>query len=234
MADVLHMLANSRQSTGKGAARAARREGQIPGVIYGAGKDPVHVTITEKILMKELHGPFYSSLYDIEIEGANKERVLPRDVQFHPVTDRPEHVDFLRVSARTKVTVNVPILIVNEEQSPGLEEGGVLNVVRHEVELACRADAIPNEIEIDLTGKAIGDSVHISEVSLPDGVEPTITDRDFTIVTVAAPTIYTEPEPEEEEELEGEESEEGVEGEESEEGAEGGESEGGEEDAKEE
>ena len=112
MADVLHMLANSRQSTGKGAARAARREGQIPGVIYGAGKDPVHVTITEKILMKELHGPFYSSLYDIEIEGANKERVLPRDVQFHPVTDRPEHVDFLRVSARTKVTVNVPILIV--------------------------------------------------------------------------------------------------------------------------
>jgi large subunit ribosomal protein L25 len=136
-------------------------------------------------------------------------------VQFDPVTDRPLHVDFLRVSAATSVTVQVPVNFLNEEESPGLKRGGLLNVVRHEIEMNCRADAIPSSIDIDLTGLDIGDSIHISMISLPEGVEPTITDRDFTVATIAAPTVVQEEAAEEEE---GEELVEGVEGE-AEEGA---------------
>jgi len=209
MAEVSIIAAERRERAGKGPARAARRAGRVPGVIYGAKKDPAMVTLDPRDLDRELNtGGFMATIYDVQIEQ-DKERVLPRDVQFDPVTDRPIHVDFLRVSATTSVTVQVPVNFLNEEESPGLKRGGLLNVVRHEIEMTCRADAIPSTIEIDLTGLDIGDSVHISMISLPDGVAPTITDRDFTVATIAAPTVVQEAEEAEE----GEELEEGVVGE---------------------
>ena len=209
MAEVSTIAAERRERAGKGPARAARRAGRVPGVIYGAKKDPAMVTLDPRELDRELNtGGFMATIYDVQIEQ-DKERVLPRDVQFDPVTDRPIHVDFLRVSETTSVTVQVPVNFLNEEECPGLKRGGLLNVVRHEIEMICRADAIPSAVEVDLTGLDIGDSIHISMISLPDGVAPTITDRDFTVATIAAPTVAQE----EEEAEEGEELEEGVEGE---------------------
>lgn len=207
MAEIITIAAQRRERAGKGPARAARRAGRVPGVIYGSKKDPSMVTLDPRELDRELKtGAFLATVYDIQIDQ-DKERVLPRDVQFDPVTDQPLHVDFLRVSAASSVTVQVPVNFLNEEESPGLKRGGLLNVVRHEIEMICRADAIPTSIDIDLTGLDIGDSVHISMITLPDGVAPTITDRDFTIATVAAPTVVQE----EEEAEEGEELEEGAE-----------------------
>ena len=216
MADYTIIAAQRRERAGKGPARAARRAGRVPGVIYGSKKDPSMVTLDPRELDRELQtGAFLATIYDVQIDR-DKERVLPRDVQFDPVTDRPIHVDFLRVSATSSVTVQVPVNFLNEEESPGLRRGGLLNVVRHEIEMNCRADAIPSSIDIDLAGLDIGDSVHISMISLPDGVAPTITDRDFTIATIAAPTVVQE----EEEAEEGAELEEGAEPEEgAEEGA---------------
>ena len=206
MAEITTIAAQRRERAGKGPARAARRAGRVPGVIYGSKKDPAMVTLDPRELDRELKtGTFLATIYDVQIDQA-KERVLPRDVQFDPVTDRPIHVDFLRVSAASSVTVQVPVNFLNEEESPGLKRGGLLNVVRHEIEMTCRADAIPSSIDVDLTGLDIGDSVHISMISLPDGVAPTITDRDFTIATIAAPTVVQEAEEAEE----GEELEEGV------------------------
>jgi large subunit ribosomal protein L25 len=199
MADVVELPAVARERAGKGPARAARRGGQVPGVIYGAKKDPNLITVEERLLIKLLNqGGFFSTLFDVKVDGKS-ERALARDVQFDPVTDFPVHIDFLRVSAATSVNVEVAVHFINEDQCPGLTEGGVLNVVRHEIELACRADAIPSQIEIDLTGLQIGDGVHISMVKLPDGVAPTITDRDFTIATIAAPTVVREEAAEEQE-----------------------------------
>jgi large subunit ribosomal protein L25 len=209
MAEVSIIAAERRERAGKGPARAVRRAGRVPGVIYGAKKDPAMVTLDPRELDRELNtGGFMATIYDVQIEQ-NKERVLPRDVQFDPVTDRPIHVDFLRVSATTSVTVQIPVNFLNEEECPGLKRGGLLNVVRHEIEMICQADAIPSAVEVDLTGLDIGDSIHISMIPLPDGVAPTITDRDFTVATIAAPTVAQE----EEEAEEGEELEEGVEGE---------------------
>lgn len=188
MSDVQSLVAERRERAGKGAARAARRAGRIPGVIYGNKKEPVLLNLDPKVLNKELNkAGFFATLFDVEIDG-KKERALPRDVQFDPVTDRPIHIDLLRVSAATSVTVAVPVSFINEDQSPGLIKGGVLNVVRYEVELNCRADAIPQELELDLSSLDLGDSAHFSMISLPDGVEPTITDRDFTVATIAAPS----------------------------------------------
>ncbi|WP_282607646.1 50S ribosomal protein L25/general stress protein Ctc [Pelagibius sp. Alg239-R121] len=188
MSDVLNLVAERRERAGKGAARAARRAGRIPGVIYGAKKDPVMINLDPKALNKELNkAGFFATLFDVEIEG-KKERALPRDVQYDPVTDRAIHIDLLRVSAATAVTVNVPVNFINDDLSPGLIKGGVLNVVRYEIELNCRADAIPQELELDLSSLDLGDSAHFSMISLPDGVEPTITDRDFTVATIAAPS----------------------------------------------
>jgi len=192
MADVVEFPAVARERAGKGPARAARRAGQVPGVIYGAKKDPSLITVEERLLSKLLYqGGFYSTLFDVKFDG-KAERVLARDVQFDPVTDFPVHIDFLRVSATTSVHVDVAVHFLNEDQCKGLTEGGVLNVVRHEIELVCRADAIPQQIDIDLTGLEIGDGVHISMVKLPEGVHPAITDRDFTIATIAAPTVVRE------------------------------------------
>jgi large subunit ribosomal protein L25 len=188
------MVAELRDRAGKGAARATRRAGRVPAVIYGAKRDPILVSVDPLDIKKELDsGALFATAYDVKI-GDAIERVLPRDVQFDPVTDVPQHVDFLRVTGATKVTVEVPCIFVNEEESPGLKRGGVLNIVRRAVEFLCSVDNIPQSIEIDLTGLEIGDGVHISNISLPEGVEPTITDRDFTIATIAAPTVVAEEE----------------------------------------
>jgi large subunit ribosomal protein L25 len=204
MSDVVELSAVARERAGKGPARAARREGQVPGVIYGAKKDPSMIAVNARELNKLLHhGGFFSTLFDVKVDGKT-ERALARDVQFDPVTDFPVHIDFLRVSATTSVHVEVAVHFINEDKCPGIKEGGVLNVVRHEIELACRADAIPQQIEIDLAGLEVGDGVHISMVKLPDGVHPTITDRDFTIATIAAPTVARDEDEEAEEAAEGE------------------------------
>ncbi|MDH3739698.1 MAG: 50S ribosomal protein L25/general stress protein Ctc [Alphaproteobacteria bacterium] len=177
--------ATARPRAGKGAARAVRRAGRIPAVIYGDKKEPETIAIDHPTLVKLLNqGGFLSNVFNIKIEGRSN-RVLPRDIQFDPVKDLPIHVDFQRVSGDGAVRVAVPVVFLNEETSPGLKRGGVLNIVRHEVEVNCPADAIPAQIEVDLAEAEIGDSIHISAVKLPDGVVPTITDRDFTVVTVA-------------------------------------------------
>lgn len=189
MVDITPIAAELRDRAGKGAARAVRKEGRVPAVIYGNKQDPVMISLDPIQLRKELNsGSFFTRIYEISA-GEKAEKVLPRDVQFHPVSDAPLHVDFMRFGAKTKFNVEVACEFINEEDSPGLKRGGVLNVVRYTVELRCSPDAIPESITIDLAGLDIGDGVHISAVTLPEGVEPTITDRDFTIATIAAPTV---------------------------------------------
>jgi large subunit ribosomal protein L25 len=188
MSDALTLPAEARERAGKGASRALRREGRIPAVIYGGKEEPTPIHVEAKELVKQLGtGHFMNSIVQIEI-GGKTVRTLPKDVALHPVTDRPIHADFLRLSKDSKVEVQVPVVFTNEEKAPGLKKGGVLNVVRHELELVCEADRIPSEIEIDVTGKEVGDSIHISEISLPAGSESAITDRDFTIATLVAPS----------------------------------------------
>ena len=187
MSDVLTLTAEARDRAGKGASRAVRREGRVPAVIYGNKETAVSIHVEEKRLVKLLQtGHFMNSVVEIELDG-KKHRALPRDVQFHPVNDRPIHVDFLRVSANSLITVNVPVRFENEAASPGLKRGGVLNVVRHEVEVKAPANAIPDVITVDVAGFDVGDSIHISSVKLPKNVTPVI-ERDFTIATIAAPS----------------------------------------------
>jgi len=188
MSDQLTLSAEVRERAGKGASRALRREGRVPAVIYGNKEEPAMVHVEEKILAKLLGtGHFFNSVVMVEVNG-KKVRTLPKDVEFHPVTDRPLHADFLRVSEHAKVHVNVPVSFANEEKSPGLKRGGVLNVVRHELELVCDAAEIPDQVVVDMSGYDVGDSVHISAVTLPKGTESAITDRDFTIATLVAPS----------------------------------------------
>ena len=188
MSDSLVMPAETRERAGKGASRALRREGRVPAVVYGAKEGPVAIHVEEKELVRQLGtGHFFNSIVEVEV-GGKKVRTLPKDVAFHPVSDRPLHVDFMRLAKNATVHVNVPVSFINEELSPGLKRGGVLNVVRHELELVCDNDKIPGEIEVDVTGKEVGDSIHISEVQLPAGSESAITDRDFTIAGVTAPS----------------------------------------------
>lgn len=199
MSDALNLPAEARERAGKGASRALRREGRVPAVIYGGKEEPVTIHVEEKLLIKQLMtGHFMNSIVQVEVGGKNV-RTLPKDVALHPVTDRPTHVDFLRLSKDAKVDVSIPVVFINEEESPGLKKGGVLNVVRHELELICAADKMPGEIAIDVTGKEVGDSIHISEVTLPEGSESAITDRDFTIATLVAPSALKKSEDEAEE-----------------------------------
>jgi large subunit ribosomal protein L25 len=189
MSDVQNLSAELRSRAGKGAARQTRRGGRVPGVIYGNKQPATLISVEPRELMKQLRKKaFQATLFDIAF-GEKKERVLPRDVQFDPVSDQPIHVDFMRVGEHTRVHVEVPVVFLNEAQSPGLKRGGVLNIVRHEVELICSVDHIPQQIAIDLAGLDIGDSVHISMVNLPESVRPAIGDRDFTIATIAVPTV---------------------------------------------
>ena len=188
MSETLTLPAEARERAGKGASRALRREGRTPAVIYGGKEEPTMIHVEQKELVRQLGtGHFMNSIVLIEI-GGKTVRTLPKDVAFHPVTDRPTHVDFLRLSGDSKVEVSVPVVFVNEEASPGLKKGGVLNIVRHELELLCPNADIPEEIQVDVTGKEIGDSIHISDVTLPKGVTSVITDRDFTIATLIAPS----------------------------------------------
>jgi large subunit ribosomal protein L25 len=189
MSDQLTLSAETRDRVGKGASRALRREGRVPAVIYGNKEDPVSIHVEEKALVKLLMtGHFMNSVVMVEGAGKKAIRTLPKDVAFDAVTDRPTHVDFLRISEHAKVTVNIPVVFIDEEASPGIKRGGVLNMVRHEIELAVDAASIPDQVEISLKGLEVGDSIHISHVTLPEGAEPTITDRDFTIATIVAPS----------------------------------------------
>ncbi len=179
--------AEQRERVGKGSARAVRRAGRVPAVIYGDKKEPIGITLESREITRIVHQPgIYGRLLNIEVSG-NKNTVLTRDIQFHPVTDNVLHLDFLRVSGAAKVAVAIAVEFINEDECPGIKVGGVLNVVRYEVELLCPATTIPEKITVDLQGLKIGDSVHISTIELPDGVTPTITDRDFTIATIASP-----------------------------------------------
>ncbi len=188
MSDQLTLSAETRERAGKGASRALRRDSRIPAVIYGNNEDPAAIHVEEKALMKALHtGHFMNSVVMVEI-GGKSVRTLPKDVAFHPVSDRPLHVDFLRISEHATVTVQVPVHFTNEVASPGIKRGGVLNIVRHELELICDAAMIPDEIEVSLSGYDVGDSIHISSVTLPEGSKSAITDRDFTIATIVAPS----------------------------------------------
>jgi large subunit ribosomal protein L25 len=196
MSDALTLPAEARERAGKGASRALRREGRVPAVIYGGKEEPTSIHVEARELVRQLNlGHFMNSIVMIEI-GGKQVRTLPKDVCLHPVTDRPLHVDFLRLAKDAKIHVAVPVVFVNEDDSPGLKKGGVLNVVRHELELVCESDKIPGEIELNLAGLDIGDSIHISHVTLPEGSASAITDRDFTIATIVAPSAMKQTEEE--------------------------------------
>jgi large subunit ribosomal protein L25 len=188
MSDMLTLSAVTRERAGKGASRAMRREGRVPAVVYGNKQEALAIHLEEKALIKAMaNGHFMNTVVMIDGVGENV-RTLPKDVQFHPVTDRPLHVDFLRIGEHTSVHVNVPVVFIDEEEAPGIKRGGVLNVVRHELELICDAAEIPEQIEISLAGLEVGASIHISNVTLPDGVKSAIDDRDYTIATIVAPS----------------------------------------------
>jgi large subunit ribosomal protein L25 len=191
MADITTIGATARDRAGKGAARATRREGRIPAVIYGDHKEPVLISLDprefDRVLRRE---GFFAKLLDVTLDGASH-RTLPRDVQFHPVTDKALHVDFMRVGPKTRINVGIPVHFINQDKSPGLKRGGILNVVRHEIELVCSADNIPEYLTIDLEGFDIGDSIHLNKLQLPEGTSSAI-DRDFTIASVAPPTVIRE------------------------------------------
>lgn len=187
MSDTITLAAETRDRAGKGASRSLRREGRVPAVIYGQNKEPAGIHLEEKELVKALMtGHFFNSVVML-----NGERTLPKDVAFHPVTDRPLHVDFLRIGEHSTVTVAVPVVFTDEDESRGLKQGGVLNITRHEVELVVDAANIPAELTISLKGREIGDSIHISDVALPKGAQPAIEDRDFAIATIVPPTVPT-------------------------------------------
>jgi large subunit ribosomal protein L25 len=213
MSDQLTLPAETRERNGKGASRELRRDGRVPAVVYGQKKDPLSIHVEEKLLSKMLSsGHFMNSVVMVEV-GGKPTRTLPKAVDFHPVTSRPIHVDFLRISEHTKVNVAVPMRFDNEDASPGLKRGGVLNVVVHELEIVCDAAHIPNEIHVPLDGLEIGDSIHISQVKLPDGVAAANQDEDFTVATIVAPSAMKSEEeetaPEGEVPTVGEEAEEG-------------------------
>ncbi|MDY0872402.1 50S ribosomal protein L25/general stress protein Ctc [Dongia rigui] len=188
MSAVQSVSAEARDRAGKGAARATRRTGRVPAVIYGDKKEPTLISLDPKEIDRHIHKKgFFATLLDVEIAG-KKHRVLPRDVQFDVVTDRTLHVDFQRVGKDTKIHVNVPVVLRNEAAAPGIKRGGVINLVRHEIEFLCSPDHIPQSVEVDLTGLDIGGSIHISAIKLPEGATPTIRERDFTLVTIGAPS----------------------------------------------
>lgn len=198
MSDTYVLEGQLRERVGKGASRELRRNSMVPVVIYGDKKDPISLALPYKELSMQLHaGGFMTTLGTIKVDGT-EHKVLAKDYQLDPVRDFIEHVDFLRISKNTKVTVDIPVIFENEEDCPGIKKGGILNVVRHTVEVNCPADSIPESFIIDLMPFDMGDSINISSVALPEGIEPTITDRDFTVATIAAPGGAQETEDDEE------------------------------------
>ncbi len=189
MPSVTNLAAAIREQAGKGAARATRRAGRVPAIVYGNKQPPVMISLDPEELRQQIRRTgFLSRVFDITVDGGFKEKALARDIQLDPVTDRPIHVDFMRFSADTRLHVEVQVAFENEDASPGIKRGGVLNVVRRDVKVICAPDNIPDAISINLAGLEIGDSVHISAIELPDGVLPAISDRDFTVATIAAPS----------------------------------------------
>jgi len=204
MAEFQEIKAAARERTGTAAARALRREGRVPAIIYGDKKQPEMVSLDNAELWRYVRtGHFLSTVYTLDVNG-QKTRVIPRDLQLDPVRDYPTHVDFLRLGEGARIAVEVAVTFLNEEESPGLKRGGLLNVVRHTIELLCPAESIPEAIEADVAGLDIGDSIHISDIKLPADVELTITDRDFTVATIAGRMAEIVEEEVEEEGLEGE------------------------------
>jgi large subunit ribosomal protein L25 len=192
MPEITTLSAELRARAGKGAARATRRAGRIPGIIYGGGQDPTPISLEPQELGRAIaKRGFFATLVDLSVEGA-VQRTLPREVQHHPATDAPLHVDFMRVGATTRVTVTVPVVFINQELSSGIRRGGILNIVRHGIELVCPVDNIPDHLTVGLDGLDIGDSVHISAVMIPEGCRPTITGRDFTIASIAPSSAVRE------------------------------------------
>jgi len=183
-----------RERAGTGAARAVRRQGRIPAIVYGGDRPPEMISISFNEFQRAVvrNPRLMSSVVVLERPDGSRERVLPREVQLHPVTDLPLHIDFLRAARGARIEVKVPVEFINEDRCPGLKAGGVLNIVRREIEVVCPVDAIPEKIVVDLSGFEIGDSVHISNVQLPPGAEPTIRDRDFTICVIVPPTVAAE------------------------------------------
>jgi len=193
MSSVASFAATVRERVGKGAARATRRSGLVPGVIYGDKQSPIAIAIDPRVIWSELNKPgFTTRLFSIDLGKDGKHSCLARDVQFHPVTDRPHHVDFLRVSADSVVHVKVPVHCVNHDKSPGIKRGGVLNIEHHEIEVTCSPGHIPAEYVIDLAGFEIGISIHLSQIALGEGVKPYHLAAEATIVTIAPPTVSRE------------------------------------------
>ncbi|MCF6199414.1 MAG: 50S ribosomal protein L25/general stress protein Ctc [Hyphomicrobiaceae bacterium] len=185
MAEINELNATSRKSAGKGAARAIRREGRVPAVIYGDNKEPEAISLDFVDVLKAMNtGMFLSTVYDVNIDGGAMARVIPRDIQVDPVKDFPMHVDFLRIKKNARIVVEIAVNFLNEEECPGLKAGGAFNVVRHEIEVSCPADAIPESIDLDVGSLEIGTTLHASDLKLPGNIELTITDRDFSIVSV--------------------------------------------------
>jgi large subunit ribosomal protein L25 len=192
MPEIITLSAEPRALAGKGAARAIRRAGRVPGIIYGDNTEPVPISLEPRELSRALASrSFFASLVDIQLDGG-VQRTLPRDVQYHPATDAPLHVDFMRVGGHTQVTVMVPVVFTNPEMSPGIRRGGILNIVRHGIELSCPVDKIPDRLVVELNGLQIGDSIHISRVIIPEGCRTTISERDFTIASIASSSAIRE------------------------------------------
>jgi large subunit ribosomal protein L25 len=214
-----NLHAEIRPDTGKSAVKKILASGKIPSIIYGLGESPINIALDKISILKEINsGGFLTRIFSLNIDG-KKNLAIPREVQFDPLSDQPIHVDFLRLAPDSKITLDIPTKFINEETSPGLKRGGVLNVNRRTIQLSCPANNIPEEIVFDLDGLEIGDTIRISSVALPEGVVPLITDRDFTVASVASPTVVKEPETPAEDEGEGEgEGDEGEEGTSTEEG----------------
>ena len=197
------LKATKRTTTSSGQINKLRSDGFIPAILYGGEKNNINISL-KKIHLKDIINTetFMSKVYDLDIDGS-KERVLPRDVSFHPMSDEPIHIDFMRIIKGSKLILEIPVKFINLDKSPGLKKGGVLNTVRRKIELKCPAENIPNEIVVDLNNTEIGTSIKISSVKLPPNVVPTIIDRDFVVATVVAPTVVVEPEKTEEATAEG-------------------------------
>jgi large subunit ribosomal protein L25 len=192
MPEIISLSAEPRPRAGKGASRATRRAGRIPAIIYGDHKNEVMVSLEPRELNRALaRAGFFATLVDVKVDGETH-RTLPRDVQYHPVTDQPLHVDFMRVGAGSQVTVSVPVVFINHERSEGLRRGGLLNIVRHAIDVVCSVNSIPDHLTVDLSGLTIGDSIHFHSVEMPEGVRPVITERDFTIASIAASSAVRE------------------------------------------
>ena len=197
------LKATKRTTTSSGQINKLRSDGFIPAILYGGEKNNINISL-KKIHLKDIINTetFMSKVYDLDIDGS-KEKALPRDVSFDPMSDEPIHIDFMRIIKGSKLILEIPVKFINLDKSPGLKKGGVLNTVRRKIELKCPAENIPNEIVVDLNNTEIGTSIKISSVKLPPNVVPTIIDRDFVVATVVAPTIVVEPEKTEEATAEG-------------------------------